>query len=83
MDSREQLRLLVQLIATGLVQNTMAVTVELTETALATVILVQVAADDMGRVVGKQGRTARSIRNLLNAIGLNTGQRIQLLIDWS
>jgi predicted RNA-binding protein YlqC (UPF0109 family) len=73
--------LLVQLIATGLVQNTMAVTVELTETTLATVILVQVAADDMGRVVGKQGRTARSIRNLPNAIGLNTGQRIQLNIE--
>ena len=37
-----------------------------------------VAPDDLGKVIGKQGRTARSLRTILNAIGSKANHRMQL-----
>jgi hypothetical protein len=45
-----------------------------------TVIQLKVAANDLGRVIGKQGRTARSIRTLLGAAGLKFYKRCTLEI---
>jgi predicted RNA-binding protein YlqC (UPF0109 family) len=40
----------------------------------------RVSPNDIGRVIGKQGRTARSIRSVLHAAGEKTGKRYQLEI---
>ncbi|HEU4638425.1 MAG TPA: KH domain-containing protein, partial [Candidatus Binatia bacterium] len=58
---------LVQYLARSLVSNPEAV--EVTESAVedAAVYQLRVAKDDLGRIIGKQGRTAKSIRTLLNA----------------
>jgi hypothetical protein len=40
----------------------------------------RVAPDDLGRVIGKQGRTARSIRSLLAAAGTKANRRYTLEI---
>jgi len=45
-----------------------------------TVLELQVAADDLGKVIGRQGRTARSLRSLLSARGDQEGQRYELEI---
>lgn len=45
-----------------------------------TTLELKVAAADLGRVIGKQGRTARSIRTLLNAAGSKTDSRFFLEI---
>jgi len=45
-----------------------------------TVIELEVAEDDMGRVIGKSGKIARAMRNLLNAAGEKAGQRYELEI---
>lgn len=37
-----------------------------------------VAPDDLGKVIGKQGRTARSLRTILSAIGSKANLRVQL-----
>lgn len=37
-----------------------------------------VAPDDLGKVIGKQGRTARSLRTILSAIGSKANHRMQL-----
>ena len=39
-----------------------------------------VGPNDMGRVIGKQGRTARAMRNLLGAAGLKLNKRFVLEI---
>ena len=54
---------LVKYIVTELVTNKEAVTVELN----GDVINVSVAKEDMGKVIGKQGRTAKAIRSIVKA----------------
>ena len=45
-----------------------------------TVLELRVAASDLGKVIGKQGRTARSIRTLLGAVGMKLNRRFTLEI---
>ncbi len=45
-----------------------------------TVIELKVAQEDLGKVIGKQGRTARALRTLLNAAGTKLGKRCVLEI---
>ena len=45
-----------------------------------TVLELRVAQSDLGKVIGKQGRTARSIRTLLGAIGMKLNRRFTLEI---
>jgi predicted RNA-binding protein YlqC (UPF0109 family) len=44
------------------------------------VVELEVAEDDMGRVIGKSGKIARAMRNLLNAAGTKLNRRCQLEI---
>jgi predicted RNA-binding protein YlqC (UPF0109 family) len=45
-----------------------------------TVLELRVAASDLGKVIGKQGRTARSIRTILGAAGMKLNRRFTLEI---
>jgi uncharacterized protein len=45
-----------------------------------TVLELRVAPQDLGKVIGKQGRTARAIRTLLRAVGVKYGKRFLLEI---
>lgn len=58
---------LVQVIAAALVDHPEEVVVTETETEKAIVVELRVAPDDMGKVIGKQGRIAKSIRTLVKA----------------
>jgi hypothetical protein len=41
----------------------------------------RINAEDMGRIIGRQGSTARSIRGLLRIVGLNNNARVNLKIE--
>jgi uncharacterized protein len=56
------------------------VTVEPFEENGQTVLELVVAEEDVGRVIGRQGRTARSLRAILHAAALRTRKRYQLEI---
>ena len=71
---------LVELIATSLVDNPDEVRVKEIEGHQATVIELNVAPSDLGKVIGKQGRTARAMRTILNASGLKLKKRFVLEI---
>ena len=45
-----------------------------------TVFELRVAQGDLGKIIGKQGRTARSIRTLLGAVGMKLNRRFSLEI---
>jgi predicted RNA-binding protein YlqC (UPF0109 family) len=71
---------LVEFLAQQLVTNPAAVDVKETESDTASVLELRVAKEDLGRVIGKQGRTAKSIRTILNAVASRTNRKIILEI---
>lgn len=71
---------LVKYLAKSLVNNPDAVEVAENEVEDAAVFELKVAKDDLGRIIGKQGRTARSIRTILNAAASKTNRKVVLEI---
>jgi uncharacterized protein len=71
---------LVLFLAKHLVSNPDAVDVKETQGDTASVIELKVAKDDIGRVIGKQGRTAKSIRTIINAAASRTNRKVVLEI---
>jgi len=71
---------LIEMIAKALVDNPDQVVVTEVEGEQTTVLELRVAQTDLGKVIGKQGRTARSIRTLLGAAGMKLRKRFVLEI---
>ncbi|MGE0882423.1 MAG: KH domain-containing protein [Blastocatellales bacterium] len=71
---------LVELIAQALVDRPEEVKVKEIEGHQATVLELRVGDGDLGKVIGKQGRTARAIRTVLNASGTKLKKRFVLEI---
>ncbi len=71
---------LVELIARALVDNPDEVKVRELEGDQTTVLELRVADGDLGKVIGKQGRTARAIRTILSASGMKLKKRFVLEI---
>lgn len=71
---------LVQYLARQLVNNPDAVEVTETQGETASVLELKVAKEDLGRIIGKQGRTAKSIRTILNAAASRANRKVVLEI---
>jgi uncharacterized protein len=71
---------LVELITKELVDQPDKVRVKEIEGHQATILELRVAEGDLGKVIGKQGRTARAIRTILNASGIKLKKRFVLEI---
>jgi predicted RNA-binding protein YlqC (UPF0109 family) len=74
------MRELVENIAKALVDNPEQVSVKEVEGEQTTVLELRVAQPDLGKVIGKQGRTARAIRTILGAAGMKLRKRFVLEI---
>ena len=71
---------LVEHLAKAVVDEPDAVEVEAFDDPGQTVVELFVADDDLGRIIGRQGRMARSLRTIVNAAALRTRKRYQLEI---
>jgi predicted RNA-binding protein YlqC (UPF0109 family) len=71
---------LVKFIAQSLVDNPDAVQVKEIEGEQTSVIELKVAKEDLGKVIGKQGRTARAMRTILSAASTKIRKRAVLEI---
>jgi predicted RNA-binding protein YlqC (UPF0109 family) len=71
---------LIEDIAKALVDIPQEVVVNVVEGEQVTVLELRVAQSDLGKVIGKQGRTARSIRTILGAAGMKLNRRFTLEI---
>jgi predicted RNA-binding protein YlqC (UPF0109 family) len=67
-------------LARELVDDPEAVRVEQEERDGALVLVLHVAEDDVGKVIGRQGRLARALRTVVRAGGVEAGRRLQLEI---
>jgi predicted RNA-binding protein YlqC (UPF0109 family) len=71
---------LLEEIAKALVDNPEEVQVTEVEGEQTTVLELRVRNEDLGKVIGRQGRTARAIRTLLSAAGMKVQKRFVLEI---
>ena len=72
---------LVEVIASALVDNPSEVVVTETETEEGIVLSLTVAPDDMGKVIGKQGRIAKAIRTVVRAAESKGDKKIMVDIQ--
>ena len=80
MEEARALKELVERMAMALVDSPDQVTVDATEEDKAFVLRLRVAPPDVGRVIGKQGRTAKAMRTVLHAIAARSKRRAVLEI---
>lgn len=71
---------LVEYIAKSLVDNPQAVNVTEIEAENSVIIELRVAPEDMGKVIGKQGKIAKTIRTLSKAAAAKEGKRVTIEI---
>jgi predicted RNA-binding protein YlqC (UPF0109 family) len=79
-DSKPDIVALMQYLAKVLVEAPDEVIVEPFEENGQTVLELEVAEADVGRIIGRHGRTARSLRTILHSASLRTRKRYQLEI---
>ena len=79
-ETAGDMRSLVEQIAQALVDAPAEVQVTPVEDGDATVLELRVAQTDLGKVIGKQGRTAKSIRTILGAASMKLKKRYTLEI---
>ena len=72
------MRELIEFLAKSLVDNPDEVRVRSHERDQQTILELEVAPADLGKVIGRQGRTARAIRTVLNAAGQMSRRRYSL-----
>ena len=74
----DQLENLVLILARSLVENPDDVEVSGTETDSRVDLELRVASDDMGKIIGRQGRTIRAIRTVTKAASVKLGKRVNV-----
>lgn len=70
----------IEYVVKQLVENPDAVRVERTVDEMGVLIQLTVDRNDMGRVIGKEGRTAKALRTLLRVLGAKNNARVNLKI---
>ena len=71
----------VEYIVKSLVSNHEHILVNVSEEQGTVTVNVNVAQEDMGRIIGRKGRTVNSIRSLLRVLGSEHGMRVELDIE--
>jgi predicted RNA-binding protein YlqC (UPF0109 family) len=74
--TRESIQALIEYVATSLVGDVKSVKVEQFARENTIVMELSVNPEDLGKVIGKNGQTARAIRTLVNAAASKAGEKI-------
>lgn len=76
----EQIKELVEFIAKSLVDDSANITINEVEGSQTNIIELKVAKEDIGKIIGRQGRTADAIRTILNCAAAKESKRYILQI---
>lgn len=74
--TRQSIQAMIEYIATSLVDDRSSVDVKESSKEDYVVMELTVSPDDLGKVIGKNGQTARAIRTLVNAAASRAGEKI-------
>lgn len=76
--SQDNLRSLLEYLAKSIVNNPDSVTIEEYETGKTVHLDLHVHPEDIGRVIGKHGRVANSMRAILRVVAARKGQKVEM-----
>lgn len=71
----------VEYVVKALVENPDEVKVERRVDEMGVLITLDVAAEDMGKIIGRDGATAKALRTLLRVVGMKNNARVNLKIN--
>ncbi len=71
----------VEYVVRSLVDNVEAIKIERKVDEMGVLITLDLAPGDMGKIIGKQGATAKAIRTLLRVVGMKNNSRVNLKIN--
>jgi len=74
--NKETIKTLIEYVATSLVEDPRSVKVKEAKKENYIVMELSVSASDLGKVIGKNGQTARAIRTIVNAAASKAGEKI-------
>lgn len=74
---------LLEYIVKNLVKNPDKVLVETEEKEEKTVLILKVDSEDMGRIIGKEGRIIRAIREIINAYAMKESKKVTVSVEES
>ena len=80
MDTHEDKQFLESLV-TSLVDHPESVKINRTVDEMGVLLTLDVHADDMGKIIGRSGNTAKAIRTLLRVVGMKHDARVNLKIE--
>ena len=75
------MKMLLEMIAKSLVDEPQNVVVEESKTNYGVVLKLKVAPNDMGKIIGKQGKRARAIRTIMKAVSFRNDTNVVLEIQ--
>ena len=81
MDDAGNDRQFLEHVVKELVDNPDAVKVDRTVDEMGVLLTLDVHPDDMGKIIGRQGATAKAIRTLLRVVGMKNNARVNLKIN--
>lgn len=70
-----------EFVVKGLVDNPDAVKVKRTVDEMGVLLVLDVAPEDMGKIIGRGGKTAQAIRSLLRVVGMKNHARVTLKVN--
>jgi uncharacterized protein len=70
-----------EFVVKGLVDHPEAVKVDRTVDEMGVLLTLDVHAEDMGKIIGRSGNTAKAIRTLLRVVGMKNNSRVNLKIN--
>lgn len=81
MDGQERDQQFLEYVVKELVDNPDQVTVERKVDEMGVLLTLSVAQEDMGKIIGRSGNTAKAIRILLRVVGMKNNARVNLKIN--
>lgn len=70
-----------RMMVTFLVEKPEGIQIKETNDEMGVLFTLSVAQEDMGKVIGRAGNTAKAIRGIIRAVGIKNGARVSLKID--
>lgn len=70
-----------EFVVKALVDNPDKVKVSRTVDEMGVLLMLDVAQEDMGKIIGRQGNTAKAIRTLLRVVGMKNNARVNLKVN--